>query len=65
MENRVKERSEYESKLKNAGADYILNSINDINEIYKVIKLKQVSAIMIEVIQGEGGINISENFADR
>ena len=39
---------------------FITLPLNDINEIHKVIKLKQVSAIMIEVVQGEGGINISE-----
>jgi len=34
INSRKEERNEYESKLKNAGADVILNSLNDLTNIY-------------------------------
>ena len=33
LESRIKERSLYESKLRKAGADLILNSVNDLKNI--------------------------------
>ena len=33
LENRKKERIEYESKLREAGADLILDSVNDLKNI--------------------------------
>ena len=34
LKSRIKERNSYESKLKEAGADLILNSLNDLKDVY-------------------------------